>query len=217
MTAPAGVEDLHLGAEVYSSDGVHVGSLHRVIVDEEGFDLRGLVVEASRLFNGTLLSPGTALLVNDIVLSAADVRDASPERVEMGISAAEIRHSPPYLAIHFQPVASAAGIAGAAATMLAGGPVIPRASETARKAAGEIEIDRGENVMLGRTGHRLGQVEDVLYDDGEMMGIVLRPHRFFSEPVLLPVRFLERGDDAALFAQLTEAEVERLRPFHAEG
>lgn len=199
---------------MYSADGAHVGSLHRLIVDDEGFDLRGLVIEASRHFDGTLLSPGTALLFNDIVIAAADVKAASPERVELAVGAAGVRGAPPYLAIQFRPVQSPAGVAVAGATMLAGGPVIPPAAESARKAAGDIEIDRGENVMLGLTGHRLGQVEDVLYDAGELVGIVLRPHRFFSEPVLLPVRFLERGDDLALFAHLTEEQLEQLRPFH---
>ena len=199
---------------MYSADGAHVGSLHRLIVDDEGFDLRGVVVEASRHFNGTLLSPGTALLFNDIVIAAADVKEASPERVDLAVSAAAVRRSPPYLAIQFRPVRGPAGMAVAGATLLAGGPVIPPATETARKAAADIEIDRGENVMLGLTGHRLGHVEDVLYDAGELVGIVLRPHRFFSEPVVLPVRFLERGDDMALFAHLTEAQLEQLSPFH---
>lgn len=206
------VEDLHLGAPVYTSEGIDAGSLHRVIVDEEGFDLRAIVVEASRTFNGSWLSPGTALLFNDLVVPIDSVAGATHARVDLALTASQARRLPPYLAIHFHPVAPAR-LAGAAAIMLAGGPVIPPAAETAAKAAGEIEIERGENVMLGRTGHRLGAVEDVLYDGGELVGIVLRPHRFFSEPVLLPVRFLERSDDLALFAHLTEGDLAQLRPF----
>ena len=206
------VADLHLGAPVYTADGVHAGSLHRVIVEEEGFDPRGIIVEASRGFNGSLLSPGTALLFNDLVVPIDAVAGSTHDRVDLSLAAAQARRLPPYLAIHFHPL-DAGRLAGAAAMMVAGGPVLPPAQETAAKSLGEIEIDRGENVMLGRTGHRLGVVEDVLYEGGELVGIVLRPHRFFSEAVLLPVRFLERADDMALFAHLSEEDLARLRPF----
>jgi hypothetical protein len=37
---------------------------------------------------------------------------------------------------------------------------------------------------------------------------------FFKEDVLLQVRFLGRSDDLALFAHLTEADLEHLKPFH---
>lgn len=205
------IEDLHLGAPVYTSDAVHAGSLHRVIVEEEGFDLRGIIVEASRTFNGTLLSPGTALLFNDLVVPLDAIVSATHDRVELNLTASQARRLPPYLAIHFHPV-SPAGVVAAAAEMVAGGPVMPPATETAAKAADEIEIERGENVMLGGTGQRLGTVEDVLYEAGELVGIVLRPHRFLSQPVLLPVRFLDRADDLALFADLTEEDLAKWTP-----
>jgi hypothetical protein len=37
---------------------------------------------------------------------------------------------------------------------------------------------------------------------------------FFKEDVLLQVRFLGRSDDLALFAHLTEIDLEHLEPFH---
>ena len=42
--------DLHLGPVVYSSDGKHVGSLERVLVDAEGMDLK-LPAESLRKAN----------------------------------------------------------------------------------------------------------------------------------------------------------------------
>jgi sporulation protein YlmC with PRC-barrel domain len=206
--------DFHLGAAVFTREGVHAGTLHRVIVEEAGFDVRGIIVEASRAFHGSFLSPGTALLFNDLVVPIAAVATAAHDRVELGLTAPEARRLPPYLSIHFHPV-SAGGLAGAAAIMVAGGPAIPPADEAAAKPGGEIEIDRGENVMLGSTGRRLGVVEDVLLDGGELVGIVLRAHHL-REPVFLPVRFLDRGDDLALFALLSEEDLARLRPFHPE-
>ena len=65
---------------------------------------------------------------------------------------------------------------------------------------------------LGNTGHRLGRVHDLLYDQGELVGVVIRPEGFFKRDVVLPIRFISRADDMALFADLDQAEVEHLKP-----
>jgi len=44
---------------------------------------------------------------------------------------------------------------------------------------------------------------------------VIKPDGWFKAPVILPRRFLERSDDAALFVQLTEDELGALEPFVA--
>jgi hypothetical protein len=41
----------------------------------------------------------------------------------------------------------------------------------------------------------------------------MRPAGFFKHDVVLPVRFLVRSDDMALFADLTEEDLGRLRTF----
>jgi hypothetical protein len=97
---------------------------------------------------------------------------------------------------------------------------MPSVEQVASKGDGQIEIDRGENEMLGTTGRRLGRVQDVLVDQGELIGIVMRPDGFFKRDVVLPIRFIDRADDLALFAHLDEADIEHLRPFvdgEAEG
>jgi uncharacterized protein YrrD len=67
--------------------------------------------------------------------------------------------------------------------------------------------------MLGTTGRRLGRVEDVLLDHGALIGVVVRPEGFFKRDVVLPINFINRADDMALFADLTESDIEQLRPF----
>jgi sporulation protein YlmC with PRC-barrel domain len=95
---------------------------------------------------------------------------------------------------------------------LTGGLGLPKAQEVANKPAGQIEIERGENVMVGETGRRLGTVQDVLFDHGALMGVVIHPEGWFTRDVVLPIRFIERADDMALFAQLDESDVEQLKP-----
>jgi uncharacterized protein YrrD len=90
---------------------------------------------------------------------------------------------------------------------------LPPKQEIANKPAGQIEIDRGENVMLGKTGHRLGRVQDVLFDHGELIGVVIRPDGLFTRDVVLPIRFISRADDMALFANLDKADIDQLKPY----
>jgi len=53
----------------------------------------------------------------------------------------------------------------------------------------------------------------VLFDDDQLVGVVLLPEGFFKSDVILPRRFLDRSDDAALFANIEEEDLEKLRPF----
>jgi uncharacterized protein YrrD len=85
--------------------------------------------------------------------------------------------------------------------------------EVANKPEGALEIEAGENVMLGHTGKKLGTVKGVLFDDGDLVGVVLRPEGLFRREVILPRRFLDRSDDAALFARLDEDDLEHLKPY----
>jgi len=64
-----------------------------------------------------------------------------------------------------------------------------------------------------RVGHRLGRVQDVLFDHGELIGVVIRPEGFFTRDVVLPREFIDRADDMALFARLDESDIENLKPF----
>jgi uncharacterized protein YrrD len=97
--------------------------------------------------------------------------------------------------------------------VLGGGLGMPSAEEIANKPASQIEIDRDENVMIGTSGRRLGKVRDVLLSGGEAVGVVIKPDGLFAHDVLLPIKFISRSDDMALFASIDEAEVEKLNPF----
>ena len=211
---PVGISDLRLGASVHSADGRRIGELARVIVEEDGFDLRAIVIREDVRFSGRYLAPGSWYLTDELIVPMGTVAAADRQDVMLNISAAEVRRQPAYLAHQYRSLSRTEVIQQGLA-VATGGPAMPGLTETANKAPGEIAIDGGENVMLGRTGRKLGHVRDVLIDDGEVIGIVMRPEGFFEHDVLLPVRFLDRSDDMALFAQLDEADLEHLQPFPA--
>ena len=206
-------EDIHLGADVYSSDGTEVGKLVHVLVDTD-YRLKAVVVKESRRFSGRLLAPGSMLVADEFIVPKEAVKTVTHDMVDLNLSAADVRRLPPYLSYGEKPE-SVVGEVEDFAAVLGSGPEVPHwLEQIANKPASELEIDGGENVMLGDTGKKLGTVKDVLFDGDELVGVVLQPEGFFKKDVILPRRFLDRSDDAALFARLDEKDLEHLTPFH---
>jgi sporulation protein YlmC with PRC-barrel domain len=207
--------DFHPGAAAYSADGVHVGQLHRVIVDAESLDLHELIVQETRRFAGHVFAPGTALITDDVIVPLDAVKQAAHDRVDLTLTAAEVRRLRPYLSYAYAPLTSR-DVWRMVVAEVGQTAYIPPVIETAAKADSEMEIEAGENIMLGHTGRKLGTVKDIIFDGREFVGVVMHPAGFFTEDVILQVRFLERSDDAALFARLSEDDVRHLQPFHPD-
>jgi uncharacterized protein YrrD len=210
------LSDFHLGADVVDSDGQNAGTLVRVIVDEKGFEPRALVVKDEATLAGRLLAGEKLFTTDEVVIPIAAVESATHEGVRLSMSGADVRRQPLYLSYQREPLTPGDAVLEEG-ELLTGGLGLPRAQEVANKAAGQIEIERGENVMVGDTGRRLGTVQDVLFDHGELIGVVVHPEGFFRRDVVLPIRFIERADDLALFARLDESDVEQLKPFVDKG
>jgi sporulation protein YlmC with PRC-barrel domain len=205
-------DDFHLGADVYSNDGKHVGKLVHVLVDTE-YRLRSLVVKESAGFSGRLLSPGSLLVSDEVIVPKDAVKTATHDRVDLKLSSAEVRRLQPYIAYREKPESVGEELEDVAG-VLGSGPEVPNwLEQVANKSDSELEIDAGENVMLGHTGKRLGTVKDVLFDGDQLVGVVLKPDALFKKEVILPRRFLDRSDDAALFALIGEKDLEHLKPF----
>ena len=209
-------EQFHLGAEVRSSDGVEVGRLVHVLVGPD-YALQALVIKESRRFSGHLFSPGSMLIADEFIVPKDAAAKVTHDRIELTLTAADVRRLPPYLAYRERSEESLAEGLEDTAGVLGSGPEVPNwLEQVANKPDTELEIDGGENVMLGHTGRRLGTVQDVLFDDDQLVGIVLKPDGFFRQDVILPRRFLDRSDDAALFVNIEEQDLERLTPFRRD-
>jgi sporulation protein YlmC with PRC-barrel domain len=206
------ISDFRLGADVAAGDGDTVGTLASVLVEEKGFDPRALVVKIEASFAARLLADEKLFISDEVVVPIAALQSATHDLIRLSMSAADIRRLPPYLSYRFKPLTSGTAVLEEA-ELLGGGLGLPNVEEVANKGVGEIEIDREENVMLGSTGHRLGRVQDLLFDNDELIGVVIRPDGFFKQDVVLPIRFITRADDMALFANLSQSVVENLKPF----
>jgi len=205
------LSDFRLGADVVADDGSKVGTVVSVIVDEQGFTPRALVVKDEATLAGRLLSGEKLFTTDEVVIPISAVESATRDEVRLSMSGPEVRRQPLYLSYRREPMTTEDAVIEEG-DLLTGGLGLPKAQEVANKPADQIEIDSGENVMLGKTGRRLGRVQDVLFDHGKLIGVVIHPEGFFKRDVVLPIRFIERADDMALFAQLDEADIEHLRP-----
>ena len=206
------VSDFRLGSDVVASDGKKAGTLISVIVDQKGFDPRALVVKEEESLGGRLRADSSVFITDEVVIPIAAVESATHDVVRLSMSGPEVHRQPLYLSYRPKPL-TVEEAALEDADVLTGNVGLPPEQEIANKPAGQIEIDRGENVMLGTTGHRLGRVQDVLFERGKLTGVVIRPDGFFTRDVVLPTEFIERADDMALFAHLDESDVENLKPF----
>jgi uncharacterized protein YrrD len=206
------MSDFRLGADVVANDGSKVGTVVSVIVDEKGFSPRALVVKDESTLAGRLLSEEKFFTTDEVVIPIGAVESATQDEVRLSMSGPEVRRQPLYLSYRREP-RTTEDVLVEEGEFVGGGLGIPKVEEVANKPADQIEIERGENVMLGKTGRRLGRVQDVLFDHGILIGVVIRPEGFFKRDVVLPVQFIERADDLALFAQLSEADIEQLKPF----
>ncbi len=206
------VSDFRLGSDVVGSDGKKAGTLVSVIVDEKGFDPRALVVKEVESLGGRIRAAESLFITDEVVVPIVAVESATHDLVRLSMSGSDIRRQPLYLSYRPKRL-TVEEAALEEADVLTGNLALPPEEEIANKAKGEIEIDREENVMLGTTGHRLGRVQDVLFDHGELIGVVIRPDGFFTRDVVLPIRFISRADDMALFADLSESDIQNLKPF----
>ena len=206
-------KDFHMGAAVYSSDGRHVGTLSRLLVDKENLALKALVAKESRRFSGHLLSPGSFLLADELIVPRDAVESISHDRIDLKLNANAVRTLAPYLSYRYGGETVAEGFGDEISVLALSASVPSSMKEVANKQADELEIAGGENVMLGHTGKKLGTVKDVLFDDAELVGVVVLPDGILRKEVILPRRFLGRSDDLALFADLNAEEFEHLTPF----
>ena len=206
------LSDFRLGADVVDSEGRKAGRLVSVIVDEKGFDPKALVVKDAVTLAGRLLAGEKLFTTDEVVIPITAVESATHDLVRLSMSGADIRSQPLYLSYRREPLTAEDAVVEEG-ELLGGGLGLPKAEEIANKPEGEIEIDSGENVMLGTTGNRLGTVRDVLFDHGKLAGVVIRPDGFFKRDVVLPISFIDRADDMALFAHLDESDIEQLKPF----
>jgi len=203
-------EDFHLGADVYSSDGKHVGTLERLVVAGDDLDLHEVVVKESKGFSGRLLAPRSALMADELIVPLSAITEVTADRITLNLDAPAARRLKPYLSYRYAPIKGRDVVRMASA--LLGGVYVPKLEEQSAAAPGELEISADESIAVGATGRQLGEVRDVLVEDDDVVGVVV-DRGLFARDFILPRRFLSRGEGGELVATLSDEDLEHLQPF----
>ena len=127
------LSDLRLGSDVVASDGDKVGTIVRIIVDEEGFSPRALVVKDEASLAGRLLSDEKFLTTDEVVIPISAVESAANDEVRLSMSAADVRRQPLYLSYRKQPMTTDDAVVEEA-DLIGGGLGLPKVEEIANNA-----------------------------------------------------------------------------------
>lgn len=222
MTQRHGLENLHPGAEVVSSDAKEVGKLHAIVVDPRDNEVTQVVVNAGPHF------PEPGFGDPRLVEAPIDqVEDAGERRVTLRATADEFRAMPVYAERRFFPARSRdeapagnvwwnTGVAiGASLSGILTGIAVP--GETFRRAEFERHILDDTPVWREAPRDHIGDVERVLIDEetDEIRGLVIRRGALLSHEVVLPMEYVTEIQDGVIHARISDEKLEGLERFEA--
>src|SRR5437870_2340918 len=95
------LNDFRMGAPVYSCDGRHVGSLHRLVVNRESWDPHEIIVQETLMFSGHAVAIVAGLPFDEVIVPFGAIAGVTRERVDLSITAHAVRSLPPYLSYHY--------------------------------------------------------------------------------------------------------------------
>jgi hypothetical protein len=189
---------LRIGEEVLGRDGRRLGTVERLVVDEQAHRVTHLVVGGRLVGTGRLRDVNGARLAADLDRDELERQpEASPRLV-----AAPGRHwrAPGGYSLHdFLRIASA---------LIGQEPYVPPVHLDLDLSTIH-EIAPGSRVFSGR--QHVGDVRRVLTDDaGQITSLVLRRPGLLGRQVLLPSSHVTESIGTAVHVDLTEAEVDAL-------
>src|SRR5207245_10404628 len=115
------------------------------------------------------------LLTHEFIATNDAVKAYTHDRVDLNLGSAEYRRLQPYVVYREKPESVGDELEDVAG-VLGSGPEVPNwLAQFANKSDSELEIDAGENVMLGHTGKKLGTAKEVLVDGAQVVAAGLNP------------------------------------------
>ncbi|HEX9035825.1 MAG TPA: PRC-barrel domain-containing protein [Ktedonobacterales bacterium] len=226
------IEQLRIGAPVYTSDGKRVGSLERIIVanaeTEHGSERRvtGLVVDPGFRDLGDLLSPGSVERSRARSVPIEQAASVSEDEIRLSGDAKAFVALPlferrEYIAAGGEPTHRRFRwddiINYAAATFgLGAAPYMPDSQATAfDEAAGSASLPARAPVWREDPHEEIGQIERTLVESGSerVTGFVLRRERVDTPLVVLPVEAITSIEDGLAHVALTDTELDNLQPY----
>jgi sporulation protein YlmC with PRC-barrel domain len=216
--------DLHIGTDVFSSDGHKLGELHRVVLRLADLSVSEVVIDIGFLRSGHYLWEGGLGLDYDRVVPVDTVHGVSKERIQLSLTAAEFRDAPEYSIEHFEEVQDLTpdefdipdvvnrlqGLS-AIVSSTANGWLI----EKQTRPEGSVEIAEGTSVWRRDPHEKLGEVDHVLFDPntGGLRAIVMRRGFLLKRDVVLPRRYVAEIVDDIVRVDIGDEELDQLREY----
>jgi sporulation protein YlmC with PRC-barrel domain len=212
------------GADVYSSDDHKLGELKRVVVKRSDLTITHIVVDIGFLRSGRSLWEGGLGLDYDRIIPIHEVARSTRNRIDLGITDEQFKAEPEYTDETFEPVADpspnevdvndfalrAESVADAIAST-------PGAWVTVRlnKDPNSVDIVEGTDVWRLEPHQKLGDVKRVLLDEttGQLRGLVISRGFILKHDVLIPARFIAELEDDIVRLDISDPEIQTLRPY----
>ncbi len=225
------LDDLHIGAAVTATDGAHLGTLTRVIVDGTSDRVLGLVVDPGLAASGNLLAPGGWERPRERVAATQLVASAQHDGIQLTCDREAFQQLPFFEREQFVDVDPTGGpdssVPGSARFRLGdlinylasefglgGAPYVPPAQVTHDEPATAGAIEEGTPVWRLDPAEHIGDVRRVLVDDQtqRVSALVLR-RGFPPRLVLLPAEAIASVQDGLVHARLSDAELHALAEY----
>ena len=196
------MRQLKIGEDVLGRDGIRLGHVDRIVVDEGAHTVTHLVVADRVVPLSSFVDAGPDGLATDLDRAELDLfpsHDEEPYR-EPGPD-----WTPPegYALHNFLTIASA---------ILGQGPYAPPVHADLTPGGGVSEITAGSPVWVERK--EIGHVVEVVVDEtGQTRHLVMARTGLMSEHVLVPIEKVIEVVGPNVHVDLTETDIELLEPF----
>ncbi len=214
--------DLHLGASVTARDGHKVGTLSRFVMRRGDLKLTHVVVDTGIFRSGDW--NGAIGLSHDRMIPIEAIASADHEHVRITMTADEFKElSVDYAEDDFAEIADAEpgeldiSDVRRFVTSIPGEPGPYVMIEKTATPAGEFEIEKDSPVWRLRPHEKIGEVEDVIFDDTtkKISTLAVRRGWLFSKEVELPVEHIVEVVADIVRVDIDDASLKRLKEHHA--
>ena len=217
--------EFQLETPVLSADGVDLGKIHRIIFDPKSAKVKSIILKKG------------VFLARDVAVPIEDVRAATPERVELSLSGADVDKAPDFVEAGYTwphetwnspygwptggvmwPLADA-GFGGdfgyTETTSQAPDSVVEREKQQDLENA---VVGKGSEV-LAKGGEKVGEVHNLVIDPAshKPSSVIVRSGFVFTEDVEIPGDWVDTYDNYKITLNVDKPTVERLGQSRAKG
>lgn len=225
------LESLHIGVDVYGTDGHRLGTLQRVVIDTEEHRVEAIVVEEGLIESGNVLAPGGWDKPRGRLVPASMITTSDDRRVTVACDEKTFDTLPHFEQEHALPLTEEATLGhprfhvgeliryiSSSAAGLGGAPYLPPESITFTKSPEDVQIPEDAPVWRKEPHEDVGEVERVLLDDasGRVAALVMRRKGLRGQRVRLPMSSIADIQDGVVHVTLTDDELNALEPYAPE-